>query len=227
MAWIDWESVLSMHVKLLSKLTKLRGKLWNQSALSQDKKRANKIFEACGKKKKPASRKKPQSACALYIRVYGRPVYTSPKNTGTSGWSTFEIVFEQLGIALRITPDSVHFNRFRLQGARKAYPELRHPDIRIYPDTCKRSLTERAMRLYLWPIYFPLIRSVIACTCGARHIDFVVNASHLRSGKRRSILWPKQITQIASRTVDQYSGLNCAFSLLFVLKNTTNRQVKI
>ena len=33
------------------------------------------------------------------IRISGCPVYTSPKSTGTSGWSTFEIVFEQLRIA--------------------------------------------------------------------------------------------------------------------------------
>ena len=33
------------------------------------------------------------------FRISGCPVYTCPKSTGTSGWSTFELVFEQLRIA--------------------------------------------------------------------------------------------------------------------------------
>ena len=33
------------------------------------------------------------------IRISGCPFYTCPKSTGSSGWSTFEIVFEQLRLA--------------------------------------------------------------------------------------------------------------------------------
>ena len=50
------------------------------------RKERRKVFEACGKKKKPAfivsSRRKPQSACTV---TSGCPVYTCPKSTGTSG----------------------------------------------------------------------------------------------------------------------------------------------
>ena len=69
MALICWKLALSMHVKRLSKLTKLHvcGKLLNQIVLLKDKKRGKETFEACEKKKKKplSSRRKPQSACAV------------------------------------------------------------------------------------------------------------------------------------------------------------------
>ena len=72
-----------MHVKWLWKWTKLRGKLLNQTARCyRTRQERKKVFEACGKKKKTASkpvsnRRKPQSACAMTSFTPFRPLTTS------------------------------------------------------------------------------------------------------------------------------------------------------
>ena len=81
-------------------MTKLCGKLLNQIVLLQDRKRAKDSFWSLRKEDK-ADFKSKETAERMRsdIRIYGYPVYMCPKSTGTSGWSTFEIVFEQPRIA--------------------------------------------------------------------------------------------------------------------------------
>ena len=74
----------------------------------------------------------------------------------------------------RTAPDSVEYcsGKRTLQSfscRRKAYPELRHPDIRIYPDTCKRSLRERERKGgggFWWvTIFLSMPRELIRVNC--------------------------------------------------------------
>ena len=152
MAWLDWELVLSMHAELLSKLTKLCGKLWNQLewhlVLPQDKKRANEtFFEACGKKEKPVwSRKKRQRLSQLCYP--DAPLTCVQRAPGTSGWST--LVWNcsgQRSVLRRIAYTSIVF--VKTEGLSRAetsgYPDL--------SDTCKRSRSFAIFRQL--PTIFP------------------------------------------------------------------------
>ena len=66
--------------------------------LLKDKKRAKESVWSLRKEKKPAFKAKEITELMRNdIRISGRPVYTSPKSTGTSGWSTFEIVSNSSG----------------------------------------------------------------------------------------------------------------------------------
>ena len=69
-------------------------------AVTGQEKSERKFFEA--EEKAAFKLKETAERMRSDIRISGCPVYTCPKSTGTSGWSTFEpveIVFEQLRIA--------------------------------------------------------------------------------------------------------------------------------
>ena len=119
-------------------LTKLCGKLLNHIVLLQEKSE-RKFLKLAERRKKPlSSRRKPHSACAVTSG------YRMPRLHVSEEHRNIRII--HLWYHFRTAPDSIAYcsGQRTLQSflcRRKAYPELRHPDIRIYPDTCKRSLT--------------------------------------------------------------------------------------
>ena len=88
------------------KIDEAIGKLLNHIVLLKDKRKREGKFLKLAKRRKKTALKSKETAERMRsdIRISGCPVYTSPKSTGTSGSSTFEIVFEQLRI-----PDSVAY----------------------------------------------------------------------------------------------------------------------
>ena len=96
-----------------------------------------KVFEACGKKKKPISSwKKPQSASRSH-QISGYPDAPFKRVRRAPGHPD--------------DPPLKSFSKHTLQSfscRRKDYPELRHPDIRIYPDTVKLQIFVRYLFSY-------------------------------------------------------------------------------
>ena len=83
------------------KIDEAMWKTFKSDCAVKDKKKAKESFWSLRKEEKKTAFKSKETAERMRsdIRISGCPVYTSPKSTGTSGWSTFEIVFEQLRIA--------------------------------------------------------------------------------------------------------------------------------
>ena len=82
------------------KVDELCGKLLNQvvAVTGQEKSQRKflKLAETWTEGKTAFKSKETRERMRSDIRISRCPVYTCPKSTGTSGWSTFEIVFEQL-----------------------------------------------------------------------------------------------------------------------------------
>ena len=126
-----------MHVKWLSKLTKLCGEI----VLLQDKNwEQKKVFKGCEKKRKNRF----QVDGDRRAHAQSHPDNRMPRlHMSEVHW---DIRMITIWNRFRTAPDSVACcSGYRtLQSfscRRKAYPELRHSDIRIYPDMCKCSLS--------------------------------------------------------------------------------------
>ena len=99
-------------VNASKKALKIDEAMWKSDcAVKGQEKSEGKFLKLAKRRKKNTAIKSKETAERMRsdIGISGCPVYTSPKSTGTSGWSTFEIVFEQLRIAYRIAYTSIVF----------------------------------------------------------------------------------------------------------------------
>ena len=120
MAWICWKLVLSMHVLRRSTLTKLCGKLLNQIVLLKDKKRTKESFWSSPKEEK----KRFQVEGNRRAHAQWHPDIRMPCLHVSKEHLDIRII--HLWNRFRTAPDSVHFNRFRVDGR-----PIRSWDIRI------------------------------------------------------------------------------------------------